>query len=273
MSETSAATDLTFAATYGPWAIVTGAAQGMGAAFAADLARRGVSVVMVDREGGLLTRQAHELEDAGGEVEQVVLDLAVAGSGRHLLDAVKGRDVGLLVANAAATYVGMFVDQPLQHAIRQLDVNCRATLEMVHGLLPQLIERGRGGLLLLSSLSAMRGTPVTAHYAATKAWNLILAESLHDELRDTGVTAMAVLPGTTRTPGWESQRPHDSVATAQLMEPADVARESLDALGTAPSFVPGQANRDSEAFMASLPRADALRLMGDVMRETFPPDR
>src|SRR5205085_6196264 len=157
--------------------------------------------------------------------------------------------------------------------LAQLDVNCRVPLVLVHRLLPRLVQRGRGGIVLLSSLSAMRGAPLVAGYAATKAWNLVLAESLWDELRDTGVDVMAVLPGPTRTPGFLSSAPQPGLVTENVMDPADVAREALDALGSAPSMIAGQANRDSEAFMASLDRAEAVRVMGDVMRAAYPPGR
>jgi short-subunit dehydrogenase len=119
----------------------------------------------------------------------------------------------------------------------------------------------------------MRGSSLVAAYAATKAWNLLLAESLSDELRDTGVDLLAVLPGTTRTPGLMSSAPQAGLATSNLMEPADVAREALDVLGAQPSVIPGQANRDSEAFLSSMDRAEAIRTMGDVMRATYPPGR
>src|SRR5438270_12748350 len=119
----------------------------------------------------------------------------------------------------------------------------------------------------------MRGTALSAVYAATKAWNLVLAESLWDELRDTGVDVLGVLPGPTRTPGFVSSAPQPGLVTQNIMEPAEVAREALDALGSAPSMVPGQANRDSEAFMGSLDRPEAIRIMGEVMRAAYPPDR
>jgi hypothetical protein len=84
---------------------------------------------------------------------------------------------------------------------------------------------------------------------------------------------MGVLPGTTRTPGLLSSAPQAGLATANLMDPADVARESLDALGHQPSVIPSQANRDSDAFLSSLDRAEAIKTMGDVMRATYPPER
>ena len=265
--------DRSFADRYGPWAAVTGAAQGMGAAFAAELTGRGLAVLMIDREKGLLAGRAAELRAAGAEVGELVADLSEAGAADRVLDAIADVDLGLLVGNAAVGYVGAFLEQPLDEALAQLDVNCRAPLVLVHGVLPRLLSRGRGGIVLLSSLSAMRGAPLVTAYAATKAWNLILAESLWEEVREAGVDVMAVLPGSTRTPAWLGSQPQSGAGTSNVMEPADVVREALDALGSGPSFVPGQANRDSERLMASMDRAEAIRLMGQVMRAMYPPGR
>ena len=262
-----------FAERYGPWAAVTGAARGMGAAFAAEIAGRGVGVLLVDRDEEPLAERAAELKDAGREVVEVVVDLADANAAERVLDAVAPVDLGLFVSNAAIPFVAPFLDQPLDHVLAQLDVNCRVPVVLARALLPRLVQRGRGGFVFLSSQSAMRGTALSAGYAATKAWNLVLAESLWDELRETGVDVMAVLPGPTRTPGFMSSAPQPGLVTENLMEAADVAREALDALGSVPSMIPGQANRDSEAFMGSLERAEAVRVMGDVMRAAYPPDR
>lgn len=259
---------------YGPWAAITGAGQGIGAAFAAALAADGLSLLLVDRDGAALSARATELRPTGVEVRELVLDLAGPDAAVRLADELEALDLGLLVSNAAVAHVGPLLDQGLEAAEVQLDVNCRLPLVLVHRLLPRLVARGRGGIVLLSSLSAMRGAPLVAGYAATKAWNLVLAESLWDELRGTGVDMLAVLPGNTRTPGWLSSRPQSGVGTsAPVMEPAEVAREALDALGRVPSVVPGQANRDAEAFLSSMERPDAVRLMGDAMREMYPPER
>jgi hypothetical protein len=190
-----------------------------------------------------------------------------------VLDAAAGLDVGLLINNAAISFEGPFVEQGIDRALAQLDINCRAPLLLAHSLLPRLIERGRGGLIFLSSMSAWRGAPLVSGYAATKAWNLILAESLWEEVRELGVDVMAVLPGSTRTPGLLGSMPQASMGTANLMDPPDVVREALDTLGTAPSMTPGQANRDSEAFMHALDRREAIVLMGQVMRQMYPPER
>lgn len=244
----------------------------MGEAFAADLLSRGVSVIAVDRTDSI-EATADRLRRPGGEAIPLVADLSQEDGVRAVIDAGSARDIGLVVNNAAISFEGPFIDQTLEQSITQLDINCRAPLMLVHAFLPRLLDRGRGGVILLSSMSAWRGAPLVATYAATKAWNLILAESLWEEVRAAGVDVMAVLPGSTRTPGLMSSRPQASMGTANLMDPPEVVREALDALGSAPSMTPGQANRDSEAFMQGLDRIESIKLMGDVMRQMYPPDR
>jgi short-subunit dehydrogenase len=266
-------TDLSFADRFGPWAAVTGAGQGIGAAFAAELALRGCHLVLVDRDAALLAARAEELRASGAQVRTSVIDLAAVDGASRVLEAVAQVDLGLLVNNAALSMESPFLDQTLDRLQTQLDINCRVPLTLVRTLLPGLVARGRGGIILLSSQSAMRGAPLVAGYAATKAWNLILAESLWDELRDTGVDVMAVLPGSTRTPGWVCSRPQSSLGTSNVMEPSEVATEALDALGHVPSIIIGHENRESEAFMATMDRPEAVRIMGDVMRTMYPPVR
>jgi uncharacterized protein len=256
-----------FAGRYGPWAVVTGAAAGMGAAFAADLRARGLQLLLVDRDEAALAGQAQARDRC------LVLDLARPDAAGELLAAMHDLDVGLFVSNAALSCTGPFLEQGLEPGLTQLRLNCELPLRVVHHLLPRLVERGRGGILLVSSLSAMRGTPLEAGYAATKAWTMILAESLWDEVRDQGVDVMALLPGTTDTPGFRAARPQPGLGLSNVMVPADVVGEALDALGTRPSLIAGQANRDSESFMASLDRVEAVTTMGRVMREMFPADR
>lgn len=251
---------MTFAERYGPWAVVTGAAAGMGAAFCAELASRGVQVVGVDR-------------DPCDTPRSLTGDLTAPDAAQTIIDAVADIDVGLIVSNAALSYVGPFLEQGLDAGLAQLRMNCELPLRLVHEFLPRFAERGRGGIVLLSSLSSMRGAPLVSGYAATKAWNLLLAESLWDEVRDKGVDVLAVLPGSTRTPGWLASRPQSSLGTSNVMDPSEVAVESLDALGSHPSVIPGQSNRDSEAFMASMDRTEAVTTMGEVMRTMYPPVR
>jgi short-subunit dehydrogenase len=232
----------------------------MGAAFCAELAARGVQVVGVDR-------------DPSDTPKSLIVDLTAPDAAATILAAVADLEVGLLVSNAALSYVGPFLEQSLDDGLKQVHVNCAVPLALVHGLLPLMAARGRGGVVLVSSLSSMRGAPLVAGYAATKAWNLLLGESLWDEVRDQGVDVLAVLPGSTRTPGWLASNPQASLGTSNLMDPSEVAVETFDTLGTRPSLVVGQANRDSEAFMAAMDRAESVRIMGEVMRTMYPSER
>ena len=258
---------MTFADRYGPWAVVTGAGAGMGAAFVGELHARGLQVLLVDRDADGLA--AH----AGAADRTLVLDLSGPGAADALTAAIDELDVGLLVSNAAISYTRPFLDETLDEKLAQLRLNVELPLRLVHHVVPALVRRGRGGVVLVGSLAGLRGTALEAGYAASKAWTIVLGESLWDELRDQGVDVMTLLPGTTNTPGFAASRPQPGLGTSNVMEPADVVREGLDALGSTPSHIAGQANRDAEAFMASLDRKEAVVTMGQVMRRMYPPDR
>jgi short-subunit dehydrogenase len=261
-----------FAERYGPWALIAGAAEGIGSAFASELSAHGINLLLVDVNPGRLGERASALRERV-DVRAVVADFATSRDVDGVVDAAEDVDLGLLVYNAALSYVGPFVEQSLESSLAQVDVNVRAPLVLVHRLLPGLLRRGRGGIVLLSSQSAMRGAPLVTTYAATKAWSLVLGEGLWEELRHHGIDVLSVLPGSTRTPGWLASRPQSSLGTANVAEPIDVAREALETLGTRPSLICGQANRDAEAFVASMDRTDAVAMMGEVMRQMYPPQR
>jgi short-subunit dehydrogenase len=268
-------TDRTFLDRYGPWAVVAGAGAGLGASYARQLAGRGLSVLLVDRDATAVESLADELRASSGvEAGTLVVDLGSDDAVDAVLSAVADRDVGLLVANAAASHVGPFRDQDPATFELQLRVNALTPTALVHRLIPRFAARDRAGIIIMSSLSSRRGAPLVATYAATKAYLAVLAESLWDELRDDGIDVLGVLPGSVRTPGWLSSEPQHSAGTAGVMEPDDVVAEVLDALGTGqPLLVAGEGNRDSEVFLESLDRAEAVRLVGQVMRDTYPSER
>lgn len=261
-----------FSEQYGPWAVVLGAGAGLGEAYARELSARGIDLVLVDRDVDALRSLADGLGPERCRTE--VVDFADEDAVDRVIAAIDPLDVGLLVANAAASYVGRFSNQPLASIEAQLQVNLRMPVTLVHRLLPRLTARDRAGVVLMSSLSSRRGAPLVATYAASKAYLAILAESLWDELGPVGIDVLGVLPGSTRTPGWLSSLPQSGMGTAMVMEPDDVVIEVLDALGAGhPTLVPGQQNRDSEQLLETMPRADAVRMVGQVMRDMYPDDR
>ena len=235
-----------FAGRYGPWALVTGAAGGIGAEFARQIAGGGVNVLLLDRDEETVAARAREIaEESGAEARPVVADLSTLA----FLDEVRGlattHEIGLLVCNAALGPVGPFDATPVEELMASLDVNCRATMALAHALLPGMAERGRGGAILMASNAAYHGTPYVAHYAATKAYNLVLGEGLWYEMRERGVDVLAFAPGPTNTPGLRSANPAlpEGAAPPGIMLPGPTAAAALAALGRSPSARPGWRNR------------------------------
>jgi short-subunit dehydrogenase len=251
-----------FATRYGPAALIAGASEGIGAAFARELARRGVDLVLVARRPEPLAALEREIAGfASVRVRCLPLDLSRADAGAELERALAGEDVGLVVYNAALAPGGAFLEIPLERQLAALDVNTRGPLELAHRFGRRLAARGRGGIVILSSLTAFQGSPFVATYGATKAFLLALAEGLWYELSPRGVDVLCVLAGATRTPSYLSQRAPGG-APGEL-EPDQVAREALAKLGAGPSMIPGRFNRFASQLMRRLlPRRAAIRLMG-----------
>lgn len=253
---------------YGPWALVAGASAGLGEAFARLLAARGLHVLLLARRQEALERLATDLRRAHGvEVRAEAIDLARRDLAAAVERTAAGLEVGLLVYNAAHSVIGPFVDRPLDEHLRVIDVNCRGPLTLAHLLGGEMARRGRGGVVLMTSLAASQGNPLLASYAASKAFELVLAEGLWAELRGRGVDVLACRAGATRTPGYAASRPRRSVP---LMEPEDVARQALDALGRGPGVVTGALNRVAAfAFGRLLPRRASIGLMGRATRRLY----
>ena len=254
---------------YGPWAVIAGAAEGLGAAFALEAARRGLDLLLVDLQADKLAAVARDAETACGvHARCLTVDLGALDVWERLQPALADSEPGLLVYNAARSYVGPFLAQPWEDQRTQLEVNCRGPLRLVHKLAPEMVARGRGGIVLLSSMAGITGHALTACYGATKAFNLVLAEALWAELRGTGVDVLAVCPGPTRTPGYEASG--SRLPPGFVMEPTPVAREALDALGHGPVLVPGASNRATAALLSrALPRSLAATAMSRLMRTIY----
>jgi hypothetical protein len=253
---------------------VVGASEGLGAAFAKALAARGLNVVLVARRAEPLRALAAELEaNHGVRTRELALDLAQPESITALLSGIHDLEVGFMVWNAALSLIGPFLDQSLEGHRRELEVNCVAPLSLVHGLGREMVARRRGGIILMSSLSGMQGSALIAHYAATKAWNRVLAEGLWWELGKSGVDVLACLAGATDTPGYRASEPAGGKGPrVSVMSPDAVVEEALAALGTTPSLIPGWRNRWAAALLARvLPRRLAVRIMGKTMDALYGP--
>ena len=261
-----------FKSKYGPWALVTGAAWGMGAEFARQIGALGLNLVLVDIRADDMQQVAEEVRKISSvEVKTVVTDLSRVEFIEAVRRETESVEIGLLVSNAAYPPVGLFFEQSLEDKLRMIEVNCRAPLMLVHELGAKMLARKRGGIILVSSASALQGVAYISSYAATKAYNLILAESLWDELRGHGVDVLGFMPGATRTTGFILSKPNlGSSVVAPIMEPKPTVAEALKALGKAPSRIPGRRNRWMLLVASKvLPRSQMIKLVGSSMRRWY----
>ncbi|MFO0681897.1 MAG: SDR family NAD(P)-dependent oxidoreductase [Sandaracinus sp.] len=255
-----------FSHRYGPWALVAGASEGLGEAFARELAGRGLSLVLLARRGDRLEALASELGPKHGiHVRPVALDLAAPDLETALDAAIGGREIGLAVYNAAYAPIGPFVDRALDELLRIVDVNVRGPLVLARKVAPAMLARGRGGIVLMSSLAGFQGAPNIATYAATKAFTTVLAEGLWSELGPRGVDVLASAAGAIRTPGYQKSAKGDAPGT---LDAKVVAAQTLDALGSTPSFVPGATNKLARFFLGRvLSRRAAIGVMAQSTKE------
>ncbi len=261
-----------FSDRYGSWGIVAGASQGLGAEYADQLAARGLNLVLVARRLDLLKALAAQLSSRYGiRTKCIELDLAEADAAEQIVRLTMDLDVGLLVYNAAHSVVGPFLDQSMDAHIKEIHTNIHSPLKLVYLLSQRFLERGRGGILLMSSLSAYQGSAYISTYAATKAFTIVLAEGLWEEWRTRGVDVLVCVSGAIGTPNFIASRPEKTGGPGDMtIAPAQVVDEALDALGKQPYVIPGRMNRLASFFMRHLlPRRVAIHIMGNTLRKMY----
>jgi short-subunit dehydrogenase len=248
--------------------VVTGASSGIGRALARRLAAEGLDLVLVARSAGVLEELAGELSGQHGVAARALpVDLARPTSADEVAEAVQDEDVGLLVAAAGFGTAGRFLDADPAEAAEMVDVNCRAVLGLALRLGRRMARRGRGGIVLLSSLMAFQGAPLAAGYGATKAYVQSLAEALHVELKPRGVDVLAAVPGPVRTGFAARARMELPLAS----EPEAVAASILAALGRRGSVRPGWLAKVLGGSLNLLPRGGRVHMMGRFMRRAAAP--
>ncbi|HEX9772079.1 MAG TPA: SDR family NAD(P)-dependent oxidoreductase [Steroidobacteraceae bacterium] len=274
-----------FAGRYGPWAFIAGASEGIGRSFAMQLAERGINLLLVARRAGPLEETAAEIRGRFGvQVVAHALDLTADGLDPEIDRLVAGKEIGLLVYNAGATHgAGLLLDQPIEKALDLVRLNCVGPLVLVHKLGQQMKAQGRGGIILMSSLSGLAGGAFIATYAAAKSFEIVLAESLWYEFATIGVDVLGLIAGATLTPAMlrsgmkfggpgddAAQPPPDGPTTNIVpMDPDDVAREALEHLGHGPIWVAGETNRASAASLRSAPRNLVVEAMSAAVAQMY----
>jgi short-subunit dehydrogenase len=247
---------------YGPWAVVTGASDGIGRAFADQLAAKGMNLVLVARRAPLLAELARNLTDRHGvECHVLQLDLSNDEGTRTLIDCTDHLDVGLLVAAAGFGSSGPFLAANPRVEADMLAVNCSSVLTQCWHFGQRFAERGRGGVVLMSSLLAFNGSPLAANYAATKAYIQSLAEGLRREWSLHGIDVIASAPGPIDT-GFAARA---NMRMGQALKPAVVARVTLSALGRQGTIRPGWLSKLLGWSLGTAPRALRVSIMGRIM--------
>ncbi len=261
-----------FAARYGPWALVAGGSLGMGAAYSRQLAQKGLNVVLVAEAAEPLATLASALAtEHRVQTRAVLADLADPAGLERIAAETADLEIGLLVYNAAHSVVGRFLDVPVEEKLRMLDVNCRGPLVLCDHFGGQMAARGRGGIIVVASLSGFQGHAMVGTYAATKAFDLVLGEALWEELRERGVDVLAFCPGATSTPAFLATKPRPTGRISPpLMSPEETVAEALAALGRGPTHIAGRTNRLAAAVMHRLlPRRALVQIMSRTTRAMY----
>jgi uncharacterized protein len=246
---------------YGPYALVAGGSDGLGAAFAEALAQRGLNLVLIARQEDRLRALAARLAATFGvEVIARAADLADYEQVKSLIGGL-GVPIGLFVYNAAYAPIGPFETTSEERLALAAAVNVKAPLLLAKLLSGPMIREKRGGIVLMSSLAGAQGSPNLAAYAATKSFNAILAEGLWKELKPHGVDVLACCAGAILTPGYrqaaEKSRPAPGALSARV-----VAEKTLDALGRGPIVIPGLVNKIARFVLSRvLSRKAAIGMM------------
>jgi short-subunit dehydrogenase len=250
----------------GPWAVIAGGSEGVGAAFARQLAGGGVSSVLIARKEAPLAETARAVRAAGVDARTLACDLLAPDALHRIRAATDDLDVGLLIVNAGAnTYRSEFVEADLAGVERVIDLNVRVPLALCRHFGARLKRRGRGGIIVLGSGSGYVGHERISVYAAAKAFSRVFTEGLWLELRPHGVDVLHLVLGLTRTPAMERAGLRFDVPGLAAADPEDMAREGLEHLADGPVWVAGD-NFDAVRRDNAFPRDEVVLANVDRLR-------
>jgi short-subunit dehydrogenase len=215
-----------------PFGVVTGASSGIGLELARECVQHDFDLVVCAEDRGIHDAADH-LSAAGASVQAVRADLATYDGVEHLYRAIvdAGRPVDALILNAGIGVSGNFLLTDLEDELRTIALNCASVVHLAKRVVPMMVNRGQGHVLITASVASTAPAPYLAVYGASKAFDLSFAEALRYELKGTGVTVTALQPGATETEFFESADMEDTkVAERDKDDPAEVAREGFDAM-------------------------------------------
>ncbi len=223
----------------GQVALITGASEGIGRAFARQLAAKKATLVLVARSADKLEKLAGELtRDHGVRVEVIAADLTAAGAVQRIRAETAARklQVDILINNAGLGNFGVFVDVPVAKHLEGIALNVAALTELTYAYLPEMVARGRGSIVNVASIASFQPIPYMAVYGATKAFVLSFSEALWAENRRSGVRVLCLCPGATET-AFFAHAGEEAAAGNAKATPEGVVATGLRALERDRSYV------------------------------------
>jgi len=222
----------------GKWALVTGASAGIGVALAKELAAGGTHLVLTARRKDRLDELAKELIAAHGiKTEVFAADLAEPGAPEKIFAFTRERGLAieLLINNAGFGRYGEFHTVEMPRLLDMVQVNCTAVVYLTRLYLPEMVARRHGDVLILASTASFQAVPYISTYAATKAFDLLFAEGLAEEMKPYGIRVCALCPGSTESEFHAVSGQEKFIRNAETAE--KVARTGLKALAAGKSYV------------------------------------
>jgi uncharacterized protein len=263
---------MSFTKKYGKRALIAGASEGIGAAFAHHLAAEGMDLVLIARRKEPLEAFAASLRSTYPvEVICMSCDLAQINAAQQIKDELNGLEINVLVYNAALSYIGHFEKNSLENNMQIAQANMITPMLMAQLFGDEMLKNGRGAFIMMASLAGFQGSGFLSTYAATKAFDRVLAEGLWYEWKGRGVDVIACCAGATATPNFLNTKPEKSSFFAPRVQlPEEVVKECMQKLGKTPSFVTGNGNKFATFIMQKLmPRKMAINIMGDTARKMY----
>jgi uncharacterized protein len=268
-----------FASKYGPWALVAGASDGLGAAFANGLAERGVNVVLLARRQPVLDQVAAEIESrTSAQTRTLAVDLAQPGAAATVTEATADLEIGFLVCCAGADPdYRPFLANSIAAAEAMVQRNCMVPMQLCHHFAPAMVERGSGGIVIFSSGAGLAGGPNMVAYGASKAFDMVFAEALWAELHDKGVDVLGLILGKTDTPALRQlEHSRGQISSADEVPPGaaavdDVIAEAFENLSNGPTWFVGDVMRAAQQLTSSLTRNQTVELFAQAAAAAMGP--
>jgi short-subunit dehydrogenase len=258
-------------AQYGPWALITGGSSGIGKAFAEQLAAHGLNLILVARRQPLLDQAAKEIGGKYGvQVKTISADLSDLASVEALKAETQPYEIGLFIPNAGIENHGEFIHNDLNRETKIIRLNIMVPMQLAHHYSRKMAERGRGGIIFVSSTLGYSGVPYFSNYAATKAYVLAFGEGLSYEMKSLGVDVTVLSPGGTDTPMADNMGFDMKSMPFPMMTPEDTAVAGLKALGKKTSVIPGFQN-NVMTFMSTrlMPRGTTVSMFGGLLKKAL----